>query len=86
MLKCYARFFRAAFVREAARFKPTRNVLDVPSRDAEVIERAVTGAVQVHLPQVVARSIFTAIINSSVAFEECVVSLGLVLVVNTAAF
>lgn len=63
---------RASYVREAARFKPTRNVLDVPSRNAEVIERAVAGAPSVHLPQVVARAIFTSIINSSVAFEECV--------------
>ncbi|TEB25477.1 hypothetical protein FA13DRAFT_1777365 [Coprinellus micaceus] len=63
---------RATFVREAARFKSTRSVLNVPSRNEEVVERAVTGAVEVYLPQVVARSIFTAIINSSVVFEECV--------------
>jgi chorismate mutase len=61
-------------------------VLNVPSRNEEVVERAVTGAVEVYLPQVVARSIFTAIINSSVVFEECVVSLGFVLVGSTAAF
>lgn len=66
---------RAAFVREATRFKPTRSALDVCSRNAEVIERAVAGAVEANLPQVVVRSVFTAVINSSVASEECVVSL-----------
>lgn len=64
---------RAALVREATRFKSTRDAVDVPARNAEVINRSVDGSVEVHLPQVIARAVLTAIINSSVAFELCVV-------------
>ncbi|KAJ3503389.1 hypothetical protein NLJ89_g8457 [Agrocybe chaxingu] len=63
---------RAAFVREATRFKPMRDLVDVPARDRQVIDRAVGGAPAVHLPQTIARAVFTAIINTSVPFELCV--------------
>ncbi|KAF8153163.1 chorismate mutase [Crassisporium funariophilum] len=63
---------RAAFVREATRFKVMHDLVDVPARDAQVIEQAVTDATAVHLPQSVARAVFAAIINSSVPFELCV--------------
>jgi len=48
--------------------------VDVPSRDAAVIQGAVDAAngTSPPLPQVIARGVFEAIINSSVPFEECV--------------
>ncbi|KAF9530618.1 chorismate mutase [Crepidotus variabilis] len=63
---------RAAYVREATRFKTTRDVVDVPTRDTQVIDGAVQNALAFHLPQTVAKAVFTAIINSSVSFELCV--------------
>lgn len=65
---------RAAYVREATRFKATRNSVDVPARDQEVIDRAVENATAYHLPKTIAKAVFGAIINSSVSFEYCVVS------------
>ncbi|KAF7762505.1 hypothetical protein Agabi119p4_9098 [Agaricus bisporus var. burnettii] len=41
---------RAAYVREAARFKATRDTVDVPSRDEQVIEQALEGAIRYALP------------------------------------
>jgi chorismate mutase len=66
---------RAGYVREATRFKATRDTVDVPSRDQQVIDNAVASAIAVHLPQTIARAVFTTILNSSVSFELCVVSL-----------
>ncbi|THV51709.1 hypothetical protein BGAL_0101g00110 [Botrytis galanthina] len=65
---------RAAYVREATRFKATLDTVDVPSRDQAVIEGAVAKANETvpRLPEVIARSVFEAIINGSVPFEECV--------------
>ncbi|KDR77214.1 hypothetical protein GALMADRAFT_435941 [Galerina marginata CBS 339.88] len=63
---------RAAFVREATRFKASRDVVDVPSRDQQVIDEASQNATQFHLPQTIARAVFTAVINASVPFELCV--------------
>ncbi|KAJ3577020.1 hypothetical protein NP233_g30 [Leucocoprinus birnbaumii] len=63
---------RAAYVREATRFKATRDTVDVPTRDQQVIDEAVGNATQFHLPQVIAQGVFSAIINSSVGFELCV--------------
>ena len=65
---------RAGYVREATRFKATRDSVDVPSRDRQVIENAVANATAVHLPETIARAVFTTILNSSVSFELCVVS------------
>ncbi|EKM78470.1 hypothetical protein AGABI1DRAFT_76086 [Agaricus bisporus var. burnettii JB137-S8] len=65
---------RAAYVREATRFKATRDTVDVPSRDEQVIEQALEGAVRYRLPQVIAKGVFSAIINASFTFELCVVS------------
>ena len=61
-------------MREATRFKATLDTVDVPSRDAEVIEGAVTAAntTTPPLPVTVAKSVFEAILNASVPFEECV--------------
>ena len=63
-----------ATVREATRFKATLDSVDVPSRDAAVIEGAVAAANGTHppLPQTVAKGVFEAILNASVPFEECV--------------
>lgn len=46
----------------------------MPSRDQAVIEGAVAKANETvpRLPEVIARSVFEAIINGSVPFEECV--------------
>ncbi|EAU83997.2 hypothetical protein CC1G_11435 [Coprinopsis cinerea okayama7 len=63
---------RAALVKEATRFKSTRDKVNDPTRNAQVIERAINNSVNVHLPQVIADSVYTAIINSSVQFELCV--------------
>ncbi|KAH7911327.1 chorismate mutase [Hygrophoropsis aurantiaca] len=63
---------RAAYVREATRFKATLDTVDVPSRDQEVIQGAEANATRYHLPQTIAREVFTAIINASVPFEDCV--------------
>ncbi|KXN80766.1 hypothetical protein AN958_07823 [Leucoagaricus sp. SymC.cos] len=64
---------RAAYVREATRFKATRDTVDVPSRDRVVVEQAVEKAPQYYLPRVIAQGVFSAIINASVSFELCVV-------------
>ncbi|KIJ66080.1 hypothetical protein HYDPIDRAFT_110221 [Hydnomerulius pinastri MD-312] len=63
---------RAAYVREATRFKATLDTVDVPSRDQQVIDGAEANAASVNLPQTIARQVFQAIINSSVSFEYCV--------------
>jgi chorismate mutase len=68
------RRFRSAYVREATRFKATVTDVNDPSRNAEVIQGAVDGAPAVHLPQIIAQYVYEGIINSSVPFEECVVS------------
>jgi hypothetical protein len=39
-----------------------------------VIQGAVDAAPAVHLPQIIAQMVYEGIINSSVLFEECVVS------------
>lgn len=64
---------RAAYVREATRFKSTEAGVDVPSRNTQVIQGAIDGAPAVHLPQIVAQMVFQSIINSSVLFEDCIV-------------
>ncbi|TVY84738.1 hypothetical protein LSUE1_G000629 [Lachnellula suecica] len=65
---------RAAYVREATRFKATLNTVDVPARDAQVVAEAIAAANSTTppLPEVVAGAVFMAILNSSVPFEECV--------------
>lgn len=74
---------RAAYVREATRFKQTLGSVDVPSRDREVVEGAVEKARDMNgvfegngtgmkVPEVVVRSVFEAVINGSVPFEGCV--------------
>ncbi|KAH7351156.1 hypothetical protein BKA65DRAFT_536179 [Rhexocercosporidium sp. MPI-PUGE-AT-0058] len=65
---------RAAFVREATRFKATLDTVDVPSRDKEVIEGAVNASrtTKPRLPETIARAVFEAIINASVPFEMCI--------------
>ena len=65
---------RAAYVREATRFKATLDTVDVPSRDEAVIEGAVeaSNGTTPPLPETIARGVFEAIINASVPFEECI--------------
>lgn len=65
---------RVGLVREAARFKATLGSIDVPSRDAAVIQEAVEKANSTSppLPATVAKGVFAAILNYSVPFEECV--------------
>ncbi|KAB8288187.1 hypothetical protein EYC80_010192 [Monilinia laxa] len=65
---------RAAYVREATRFKATLDSVDVPSRDMEVIDGAVEKAkgTTPRLPETVARGVFEAIIEANVPFEKCV--------------
>ncbi|KAH9481714.1 hypothetical protein JR316_0006241 [Psilocybe cubensis] len=65
---------RAAYVREATRFKATRDTVDVPARDQQVIDGAVASAASVHLPATIAGAVFESIISANVPFEECVVS------------
>lgn len=68
---------RAAFVREATRFKAMHNLIDVPARDSQVIDGAVTNATSLHLPETIAKAVFTEIINASISFELCVVCVPL---------
>ncbi|KAK0102393.1 hypothetical protein ONS95_006013 [Cadophora gregata] len=65
---------RAAYVREATRFKATLDTVDVPARNVEVIEGAVNASrtTNPRLPETIARAVFEAIINASVPFERCV--------------
>ncbi|KUJ18199.1 uncharacterized protein LY89DRAFT_614785, partial [Mollisia scopiformis] len=65
---------RAGYVREATRFKATLDAVDVPSRDLEVIQDAVDAANSTTppLPATIAKSVFEAIINASVPFEQCI--------------
>ena len=72
--KSWILFHRAAYVREATRFKATHDTVDVPARDQEVIDGAEANATAAHLPKTIAKAVFSAIINSSVPFEYCVVS------------
>jgi chorismate mutase len=65
---------RAAYVREATRFKSTRASVNVPSRNEEVVRQAEQQAVHVGMPVTVARATFETILNSSVPFEQCIVS------------
>lgn len=65
---------RAGYVRQATRFKATRDTVDVPSRDQQVLDNAVASAIALHLPQTIARDVFTSILNESISFELCVVS------------
>jgi chorismate mutase len=69
-----APYLRASYVREATRFKSTLADVNDPSRNQQVIQGAVDAAPSVHLPQVVAETVYEGIINSSVLFEECIVS------------
>jgi chorismate mutase len=66
------RLGRAAYVREATRFKSTLDTIDVPARDNQVIDEAVGNASHFHLPENMAFAVFSAVINSSVPFEKCV--------------
>lgn len=74
---------RAAYVREATRFKETYATVDNPTRDAQVVNEAVEEAPTVGLPQTIAAAVFETIINSSVLFEQCVVrNFGLFLLMS----
>lgn len=66
--------FRASYVREATRFKATSADVNDPSRNQQVIQGAVDAAPSVHLPQIIAQIVYEGIVNSSVLFEECIVS------------
>ncbi|CAL3972882.1 unnamed protein product [Diplocarpon coronariae] len=65
---------RAAYVREATRFKGTLATVDVPSRNTVVIEGAVNSSRETNprLPETIARAVFETIINASVPFEKCI--------------
>ncbi|KAJ5664880.1 Chorismate mutase [Penicillium maclennaniae] len=63
---------RAAYVREATRFKPTRDSVNVPSRNEEVVQQAEQQAEHIGVPVIIARATFEAILNSSVPFEQCI--------------
>ncbi|KAG1788318.1 uncharacterized protein HD556DRAFT_1403921 [Suillus plorans] len=64
---------RASYVREATRSKATVSDVNVPSRNEQVIQGAVDNAPSVHLPQIVAKTVYEGIINSSAILEECIV-------------
>ncbi|KAJ5191921.1 Chorismate mutase [Penicillium cinerascens] len=63
---------RAAYVREATRFKSTRASVNVPSRNEEVVRQAEQQAVHIGMPVTIARATFEAILISSVPFEQCI--------------
>ena len=55
-------------------FKSTHDTVGVPSRDRQVVDDAMANATAFHSPQKIAKAVFTAIINTSVPFELCLVS------------
>lgn len=61
-------------MREATRFKSTRASVNVPSRNRAVVEQAEQQAIRVGMPVTIALAAFGAILNSSVPFEQCIVS------------
>ncbi|KAJ5851704.1 Chorismate mutase [Penicillium soppii] len=63
---------RAAYVKEATRFKSTRAAVNVPSRNEAVLKQAELQAMHIGMPVTIARAAMGAILNSSVAFEECI--------------
>ncbi|KAJ5198929.1 Chorismate mutase [Penicillium cf. griseofulvum] len=63
---------RAAYVREATRFKSTRASVNVPSRNAAVLKQAEQQAVHIGVPVTIALAAMGAILNSSVPFEQCI--------------
>lgn len=71
---CWKLILTCHISREATRFKATLDTVDDPSRDAAVIAGAVAAAntTASPLPKTIARILFTAILNTSVPFEECV--------------
>jgi hypothetical protein len=66
--------YRAAYVREATRFKSTRDAVNDPSRNEAVLQQAQQQAIHIGMPVTIARAAMEAILDSSVAFEECIVS------------
>ncbi|KAK9850249.1 uncharacterized protein MYU51_012681 [Penicillium brevicompactum] len=62
----------AAYVREATRFKSTRAAVNAPSRNEAVLKQAEQQALHIGAPVTVARAVMGAILNSSVAFEQCI--------------
>jgi chorismate mutase len=50
--------------------------VNVPSRNEEVVQNAEQQAVHLGMPVTIARATFEAILNSSVPFEQCIVSLN----------
>lgn len=62
-------------MREATRFKSTRASVNVPSRNEEVVLQAEQQAEHIGMPVTIARATFEAILNSSVPFEQCIVSI-----------
>ncbi|KAJ6185699.1 hypothetical protein N7519_007000 [Penicillium mononematosum] len=63
---------RAAYVREATRFKSSRASVNVPSRNEAVLKQAEQQAVHIGVPVTIARAAIGAILNSSVPFEQCI--------------
>ncbi|KAJ5146210.1 Chorismate mutase [Penicillium bovifimosum] len=63
---------RAAYVREATRFKSTREAVNDPERNEAVIQQAEQQAVHIGVPVTIARAAMEAILDSSVAFEQCI--------------
>ncbi|MEQ9812828.1 MAG: chorismate mutase [Azospirillaceae bacterium] len=57
---------RAAFTREAARFKATIDEVAAPQRAAAVIEGATRRAVAEGVPERIARAVFEALVRSSI--------------------
>lgn len=62
-------------MREATRFKSTRASVNVPSRNEEVVHQAEQLAEHIGMPVTIARATLEAILNSSVPFEQCIVSI-----------
>lgn len=61
-------------MREATRFKSSRAAVNVPSRNQEEIQEAAAQAVEIGMPVTIAQSVMKTILDSSVLFEQCIVS------------
>ncbi|KAJ5104422.1 hypothetical protein NUU61_001769 [Penicillium alfredii] len=63
---------RAAYVREATRFKSTRASVNMPSRNQAVVQQAEQRAIHIGMPVIIARAAMGAVLNGSVLFEQCI--------------
>ncbi|EAS36626.3 uncharacterized protein CIMG_01980 [Coccidioides immitis RS] len=63
---------RMAYVQEATRFKHTRESVNVPARNKQIVERAKREAVRLGMPVSVAKAVYETVLKAGIRFEECI--------------